>query len=119
MGQPPGHDISDSLPAFRRLGWTEPIALGDHQVTFMLDGAVRIAIAHVFANEQWETAHVRFFAEWLRAHDLDREEYDRLKGGLIAADVWGTEHTRSKADFFVRVVNLARACRGLPPVRAL
>jgi GrpB-like predicted nucleotidyltransferase (UPF0157 family) len=85
----------------------------------MLDGAVRIAIAHVFANEQWETAHVRFFAEWLRAHDLDREEYDRLKGGLIAADVWGTEHTRSKADFVVRVVNLARACRGLPPVRAL
>lgn len=119
LGQPPGHDLSVSVPTLRHLGWTDPVSLGDHRAIYLLDGAVRIAIAHVFSNDQWVSAHVRLFAEWLRSHESDRDEYERLKGGLVAAGVWGSEYTQSKADFVVRVVNRARARRGLPPVQGL
>lgn len=119
IGQPPGHDISDSIETLLDLGWTEPIALGDHQVTFMLDGTVRVAIAHVFSHEHWDCAHVRLFADGLRTHVEDRDEYERLKDGLVADGVWGSEYTRGKAEFVLGVVNRARTRRGLPPVNAL
>lgn len=84
----------------------------------MLDGAVRVAIAHVFTSMQWGSAHVRLFAEWLRQHESERDEYAMLKAGLVAGGVWGSEYTQRKAEFVRRVVNQARASRGLAPVGA-
>lgn len=119
LGQPPGHDPSASAPQLRAMGWTEPLDVGDHTATFLLHGMTRVAIAHVFSREQWPDAHVRLFAEWLRAHDAERDEYEHLKLGLVAADVWGHEYTRAKTRFVVRIVNAARAQRDLPPVHHL
>ena len=119
LGEPHDHDLSSLSATFRALGWTEPIVLGDHQAVFMLSGTVRVAICHIFSDEQWETAHVRLFADWLRSHDDERDAYQRLKSGLVTDGVWGSEYTRSKAEFVLRVVNLARSSRQLPPVRVL
>ena len=102
-----------------QLGWSEPVVVGDHRAMFILKGPVRTAIAHVFSDEQWETAHVRLSDEWLRSHDADREDYEQLKSGLVADGAWGSTYTRSKAAFIVRIVNMARAPRDLPPVQTL
>lgn len=119
LGQPPGHDLSGAVPRLRAMGWTEPVDVGDHKAAFMLYGATRTAIAHVFTHEQWPVAHVRLLAEWLRSHEVDRGEYERLKRGLIADDVWGSAYTQAKTEFVVRIVNAARGQRGLPPARDL
>jgi GrpB-like predicted nucleotidyltransferase (UPF0157 family) len=119
LGEPLGHDKLDSVLTFRGLGWTDPVSLGDHRAIFLIDGGVRIAIAHIFSNDQWLSAHVRLFADWLRTHASDRDEYERLKNELVAAGLWGSEYTQAKADFVGCVVNRARACRGLPPVQSL
>jgi GrpB-like predicted nucleotidyltransferase (UPF0157 family) len=119
IATPPGTNLSEFMPTIRDLGWSEPITLGDHEAIFVLDGTVRVAVGHVFTSEQWPSAHVRLFAEWLRLHDSDRDEYARLKTGLVADDVWGSDYTQRKAEFVVRVVNRVRASRGLPAVLSL
>ncbi len=85
----------------------------------MLVGSTRVAIAHLFSSEQWPSAPVRLFAQWLRTHDGDRDEYQRLKLSLVAAGIWGNAYTSAKTDFVVGIVNRARAQQGLPPVHDL
>jgi GrpB-like predicted nucleotidyltransferase (UPF0157 family) len=112
LAPPPGGQLVDHLPALRDVGWSEPVAVGDHQAIFVLDGTVRVAIGHVFTREQWPSAHVRLFAQWLRGHDADRDEYARLKAKLVADGFWGSDYTERKAEFVRRVVDQARASRG-------
>ena len=99
--------------ALGRAGWTIPEPVGDHHAAFVLDGATRLAIAHIFTPEQWPTAHVRLFANWLRTRPTDRDAYAHLKTGLVADDVWGSEYTQAKRAFVLGVVNAARAEMGL------
>lgn len=113
---PAGQHLEGWVPAFRALGWTDPIKIGDHQTMFVLKGTVRTTIAHVFTSEQWAEAHVRLFAAWLRAHQADRGTYARLKKDLLVQGTWGSDYTQAKSAFVENIVNRARAARGLAPV---
>ena len=119
IAPPPDRHLAKFTATIRDLGWSQPITLGDHDAIFVLDGTVRVAIGHVFTRVQWPSAHVRLFAHWLRLHASDRDEYARLKAGLVADGVWGSDYTQGKAQFVLRVVNQARASRGLPAVLSL
>lgn len=119
IARPPDRHLAEFTATIRDLGWSQPITLGDHEAIFVLDGTVRVAIGHVFTSVQWPAAHVRLFAQWLRVHASDRDEYARLKAGLVADGVWGSDYTQGKAEFVLRVVNQARASRGLPAVLSL
>lgn len=69
----PENPTSDTLPALRALGWTEPTTLGAHRAAYLIDGGIRVAIAHTFTPDQWPGSHVRLFADWLRRHPDDRD----------------------------------------------
>lgn len=98
---------------FASLGWTGPEEVGDHHAVFLLNGdGIRQAIGHLFPVEQWPTAHVRMFAQWLRGHPEDRDAYAALKTGLVGAGVWGPDYTEAKTDFVRDVVNRAQAAWG-------
>ncbi len=105
-------DRGDRLTAS---GWTVPGTIGSHDCSFRLRGNVRTAIAHFFAHSSWPTAHQRLFASWLREHPQDRDGYSELKQRLVDDGVWGAEYTRAKTSFVQRVVDQARAARGLQP----
>jgi GrpB-like predicted nucleotidyltransferase (UPF0157 family) len=113
---PAGQRLTDWDEAFRALGWTDRTEIGDHEALFLLDGSVRMAIAHVFTAGQWRHAHPRLFADWLRTHTSDRDEYARIKMDLVDHGVWGSDYTTAKAAFVQDVVNRARAARGLAPL---
>lgn len=113
LGLPSGEEVDTWRSTFLDLGWTVPRDLGDHEATFLLADDVRIAIGHVFTAEQWPTAHLRLFPDWLRRHDADRDAYARLKLDLVAGDVWGEDYTSAKRDFVEDVVLRARHERGL------
>ena len=65
----------------------------------------------------WPEAHVRLFASWLRAHDVDRDRYASLKKDLVAQGVWSSAYTESKGAFVLQIVNHARAELGLTATR--
>lgn len=99
-----------------RAGWTAPVLVGDHWATFLLEGTVRRAIGHLFTAEQWPEAHLRLFAEWLRRHPSDRDEYAALKAQLVQRGVWGKDYTSGKGALVQDIVNRARAEQGLAPI---
>jgi GrpB-like predicted nucleotidyltransferase (UPF0157 family) len=110
---PSGESLSDWQATFVAAGWTVTRELGDHHATFWLVDGVRGAIGHVFTAEQWPTAHLRLFAEWLRRHPADRDTYARLKRALVAQGIWGSAYTEAKRAFVEGIVLKARAERGL------
>lgn len=112
---PAAGDLADAGVRLSRAGWSEPEAVGDHWATYLLVAGVRTAIGHLFTAEQWETAHVRLFADWLRSHPQDRERYADLKRALVADGTWGHDYTAAKEGFVRKVVDRARTARGLPP----
>ena len=116
MRVPDGSRLELWVGVFHDLAWCGPMPTGDHQAFFLHDRGVRAAIAHVFTGEQWPHAHVRLFAEWLRAHPADRAEYARLKSRLVSSGTWGRGYTEAKKDFVQGVVNRARAARGLSSI---
>ena len=111
---PNGCDVDDASASLVWAGWTEPVAVGDHWATFLLIDGVRSGIGHVFGPEQWSEAHVRLFAAWLRTHGADRDGYAGLKTTLVEQGIWGSEYTSAKGEFVLKIVNRARAARGLP-----
>lgn len=114
---PSGRTVTSTGSELRELGWTDPIPIGAHHATFLQDGrGLRRAIAHLFTAEQWEEAHVRLFAGWLRRHPVDRDRYARLKQGLVESGVWGSDYTIAKRAFVQEIVNQARSEVGLGPV---
>ncbi|MEQ7011031.1 GrpB family protein [Actinopolymorpha sp. B17G11] len=90
---PAGQRLADWDEPFQALGWTGRIEIGDHEALFLLDGSVRMAIAHVFTANQWPYAHPRLFADWLRTHTSDRDVYARIKMELVDHGIWGSEYT--------------------------
>lgn len=113
---PEGQDLHGWAPVLHALGWGDPATTGDHHTLFLYAGAIRTAIAHVFTAEQWAQAHLRLFADWLRTHPVEGEEYGRLKSHLVEQRVWGTAYTEAKTLFVQDVVNRARAARGMAPI---
>lgn len=112
---PVDQTLEQTEEGFVQAGWTPPVCVGDHWATFLLDDGVRTGIGHLFTADQWDKAHVRLFACWLREHPVDRDRYARLKNDLVDRGVWGADYTAAKTGFVRNVVNLARADRGLPP----
>lgn len=122
-------DLALRLPAERplthaaqtlvRAGWTTPVRLGDHWATFHLHDGVRTGIGHIFTADQWDQAHVRLFARWLREHPDDRDRYARLKVELLDRGLWGGDYTAAKTRFVHEIVARARAEDGLPPLTHL
>lgn len=104
---PAGSEPSDAAVHLARAGWSEPQPLRGHWVTFLLDGDVRVGIAHLFSVEQWRHAHVRLFAQWLRTHPCDAKRYVQLKQSLINDGRWGDGYTSGKAAFVREIVDLA------------
>jgi GrpB-like predicted nucleotidyltransferase (UPF0157 family) len=117
LRRPEGCHVADATAPLEAAGWTAPVVTGDHWATFLLVADVRSAIGHIFTFEQWPEAHVRLFADWLRAHSADRDSYAELKRTLVARGIWGSDYTRAKGEFVLEVVNRARAERGLPLVQ--
>jgi GrpB-like predicted nucleotidyltransferase (UPF0157 family) len=97
-------------------GWTAPIVVADHWATFYPQTDPRAAIGHIFTAQQWPSAHIRLFADWLRSHAEDRQRYLHLKQRLLTDGTWDARYTSGKADFVREIVNRARREGGLPPV---
>lgn len=117
MSMPQGVGSSEIRERFRAAGWSDPTPVGDHLFTAVPAQGVRIAIGHIFTAAQWPEAHVRLFAAWLRAHDLDRDRCSSLKEDLVAQGVWSSAYTESKGSFVLEIVNQARAELGLVATR--
>lgn len=113
---PAGFSLDEAADVLLAAGWSRPIVVGDHWATFHPAAGPRSAIGHIFGAEQWAEAHVRLFAQWLREHPDDRRRYESLKRELIARDVQSSDYTDGKREFVHRIVDQARATRGLPPV---
>ena len=73
---PSGENPADWAEVFHRLGWDGPAELGTHQAYVQHEGDIRVAIAHVFTAHAWPHAHVRLFAEWLRALQQPFRQFD-------------------------------------------
>jgi GrpB-like predicted nucleotidyltransferase (UPF0157 family) len=113
---PAGSRAVDRERRLSASGWTVPESIGSHDCSFQLEGNVRTAIVHFFPETLWPTAHQRLFASWLREHPEDRDAYGALKQQLCEDGVWGRAYTRAKTGFIQRVVDEARAARGLQPI---
>ncbi|USQ76046.1 GrpB family protein [Ornithinimicrobium cryptoxanthini] len=111
---PASQSLGQAKEAFGWAGWTTPVSVGDHWATFLLGDGVRTGIGHIFTADQWDKAHVRLFARWLREHPVERDRYARLKIDLVGRGLWGADYTAAKTGFVREIVNLARADRGLP-----
>jgi len=113
MSMPQGVRSAEISERFEPVGWSEPTPVGDHLLTAFPAHGVRVAIGHIFTAAQWPEAHVRLFASWLRAHDVDRDRYASLKKDLVAQGVWSSAYTESKGAFVLQIVNHARVELGL------
>ncbi len=71
---------------------------------------------HVVTGSSWDERLERLLRDHLREHPADRAEYERLKRSLAAAGHGGDEYTRAKTALIQRMVDDARARRGLPRV---
>lgn len=71
---------------------------------------------HVVPAASWDTRNQRLLRDHLREHPADRDEYARLKRQLAGAGHDGEAYTRAKTALIQRMVDAARAARGLPPV---
>ncbi len=117
MKMPLGVRSSEISERLQAAGWSDPTPVGDHLFTAFPAHGVRVALGHVFTAHQWHEAHVRLFASWLRAHDVDRGRYASLKQDLVADGVWSSAYTESKGAFVLQIVNHARAHLGLAATR--
>lgn len=119
LRMPAGVELHQVAEIFSSLGWDGPVVVGDHAALFLLGRGIRVAIGHLYTPEQWPTAHIRLFAQWMREHPRDREAYAALKTGLVSTGVWGPGYTDAKTAFVLAVVNRAREATGLEAVRDL
>lgn len=71
---------------------------------------------HVVTAAAWPDSLERLLRDHLREHPADRAAYDRLKRDLAATHPDGDTYTRAKTALIQRMVDDARAARGLPPV---
>ncbi|GAA0455817.1 hypothetical protein Ade02nite_04600 [Paractinoplanes deccanensis] len=71
---------------------------------------------HVVTVDSWDTRNERILRDHLLRHEGHREEYVRLKRSLAAAGHEADAYTRGKTELIQRMVDAARAERGLPRV---
>jgi len=71
---------------------------------------------HVVTTASWATRNERLLRDHLREHPADRDDYARLKRELAVAGDDTLAYTRGKTALIQRMVDAARARRGLPPV---
>lgn len=116
IGMPERMSLDEAGDRLRSAGWRAPAAVGDHWASVFTAAGVRAAITHLFTAQQWPEEHVRLFADWLRAHDGDRDHYASLKRNLVARGIWDSACTEHKAAFVLQIVNRAWAARGLEAV---
>jgi GrpB-like predicted nucleotidyltransferase (UPF0157 family) len=69
---------------------------------------------HVVTMTSWDSRNERLLRDHLCQHPNDRDEYARLKRDLAAAGHEGLAYTRGKTVLIQRMVDAARAERGLP-----
>ncbi len=71
---------------------------------------------HVVTTASWDTRNERLLRDHLLRHPADRDAYGALKRELAAAGHDGDAYTRAKTALIQRMVDAARADRGLPRV---
>jgi GrpB-like predicted nucleotidyltransferase (UPF0157 family) len=71
---------------------------------------------HVVTVVSWDSRNERMLRDHLRQNPDDRDEYARLKRDLAVAGLGGEAYTRGKTALVQRMVDAARAVRGLPSV---
>ncbi|MEV6928172.1 GrpB family protein [Dactylosporangium sp. NPDC051485] len=71
---------------------------------------------HVVPAPTWATRNERLLRDHLLATPADRDAYARLKHELAGTTGDGLEYTRGKTALIQRMVDEARAARGLQPV---
>ncbi|WP_327001295.1 GrpB family protein [Dactylosporangium sp. NBC_01737] len=71
---------------------------------------------HVVTAESWDTRNERLLRDHLLRHPADRDAYGALKRELAAAGHDGDTYTRAKTALIQRMVDAARAGKGLPRV---
>ncbi|MFF5081182.1 GrpB family protein [Actinoplanes sp. NPDC000266] len=71
---------------------------------------------HVVTVDSWGTRNERLLRDHLRGHAADRLAYGRLKRELAEAGHDADAYTRGKTALIQRMVDDARAARGLPRV---
>jgi GrpB-like predicted nucleotidyltransferase (UPF0157 family) len=71
---------------------------------------------HVVTSASWPTRNERLLREHLLADPAARAEYAQLKRELAGSAADGDAYTRGKTALIQRLVDAARAARGLPRV---
>lgn len=71
---------------------------------------------HVVTEDTWATRNERLLRDHLLANPADRDQYAQLKLDLAATGADGDAYTRGKTALIQRMVDDARAARGLPQV---
>ncbi|MEU4425960.1 GrpB family protein [Actinoplanes sp. NPDC024001] len=71
---------------------------------------------HVVTTASWDTRNERLLRDHLLGNAADRDEYGRLKRQLAAAGDDADAYTRGKTALIQRMVDAARAAKGLPSV---
>ncbi|MCL2516318.1 MAG: GrpB family protein [Microbacteriaceae bacterium] len=111
-------DAERHRAALEALAWRLNPGGPASRVTFVRVDAsgARTHLAHFYRPADWDAAHQRVFRDWLREHDEDRELYAAAKRAAAAAAASGRDYTALKTDAVQRIMDRARAARGLPPV---
>jgi len=71
---------------------------------------------HVVALSSWDTRNQRLLRDHLRQNPADRDAYAALKRSLASSEADGDSYTHGKTALIQRMVDAARAERGLPSV---
>jgi len=102
--------------ALRKIGY-DRIETGMRQRLFYRREGEPVAYhLHVVTTLSWDTRNERLLRDHLRQNPEDREQYGQLKRDLAAAGHGGDAYTRAKTALIQRMVDSARAARGLPSV---
>ncbi|HWS49607.1 MAG TPA: GrpB family protein [Microbacterium sp.] len=104
-------------PALENAGWRVGSGVRTHPVAILERQGVRASIAHFFDERVWDAVNQRILRDWLRTHPNDAASYERAKIAADASAQDDREYNAGKTDVIQKIVDRARAERGLPPVR--
>lgn len=112
-------DVEVHRPGLEAVGWFVGSGVRTHRVMIREAQGVRVAIAHFFPADAWDTASQRLFRDWLLGHPEDCERYEEVKRTASANAAAGTGvYNAGKTAFVQEIVDRARGALGLPPVPA-
>lgn len=101
--------------ALREIGYQRVETGMPGRLFYRRDGAPAYHL-HVVTADSWPTRNERLLRDHLREHPGDRARYARLKRDLAATGDDAGAYTRGKTALIQRMVDAARARRGLPSV---